>query len=165
MGNHETLRQHLGELLRGGQAYMPFDEAVADYPMDHINTTIPRGSYTPWHLLEHIRLTQQDILEFITDAQYRERRWPDDYWPPHGVMATPAHWQKTLDAFHADLAALERIVADETIDLEAPIAHGSGQTPLREIILVIDHNAYHTGEFAILRQVMGTWPASRDAKA
>jgi hypothetical protein len=39
--------------------------------------------------------------------------------------------------------------------------HTPGHTLLREVVIVADHNAYHVGEFAVLRQVMGTWPDDR----
>jgi hypothetical protein len=143
--------------MRGGNAHMSFDDAVAEYPMASINTPFPKGTYTAWHLLEHLRLTQQDILDFIRNADYAEREWPKDYWPPSDRAATPEEWQATLDGFHEDLTALQAIVADSATDLEARIPHGEGQTIFREMLVVADHNAYHIGEFAIMRQVMGTW--------
>ena len=144
-------------LLRGGNAHMSFEDAVADYPMASVNSPFPNGTYTAWHLLEHLRLTQHDILDFIRDPDYVEREWPADYWPPRERTATPEQWQATLAGFRADLEALQAIVADSATDLEAPIPHGDGQTILREMLVVADHNAYHLGEFAIMRQVMGTW--------
>jgi hypothetical protein len=138
---------------------MSLDDAVANFPTESMNALIPQGTYSQWQLLEHVRLAQQDILEFLTNPRYRDRVWPDDYWPARGATATPAQWHETVDGFHRDLATLQRMVEDPTLDLNAPIPHGSGQTPLREFLLVADHNAYHIGEFAILRQVMGTWPA------
>jgi len=48
-------------------------------------------------------------------------------------------------------------VADPTVNLYTPIPHGNGQNVLREILVVADHNAYHIGEFATLREVMETW--------
>jgi hypothetical protein len=39
-----------------------------------------------------------------------------------------------------------------------PIPHAKGYTVFREILLAADHNAYHVGEFAILRQVLDLWP-------
>jgi hypothetical protein len=42
------------------------------------------------------------------------------------------------------------------------IPNTPGHTILREVRLVADHNAYHIGELAILRQVMGTWPPGRE---
>lgn len=159
MTSESEIRRQVLELLRGGNAHMSFDDAVASFPTESMNALIPHGTYTPWHLIEHMRLTQQDILEFLTDPKYRDRAWPDDYWPARDATATPAQWQETVDGFHRDLATLQRMVEDPTLDLNAQIPHGSGQTPLREFLLVADHNAYHIGEFAILRQVTGTWPA------
>ncbi len=37
----------------------------------------------------------------------------------------------------------------------------SARGSVGEVLLVADHNSYHIGEFAILRQVMGTWPGNR----
>ena len=157
----QALREHLLALLQGGQAHMTFDQAVADFPLDHINHRPPHVPYTPWHLLEHLRRTQRDILDFIRDPHYQEPHWPEDYWPPRDQETDPSGWNETLESFRADLEALEALMRDPGTDLYARIPHGSGQTILREVLLVADHNAYHIGEFAILRQVMQTWPAAR----
>ena len=140
---------------------MPFEAAVADFPMDAINTEPPDVPYTPWHLLEHMRITQWDILEFVRNPDYVSPPWPEGYWPPRTAMADEAAWKKTLSDFGADLEAIEAMVEDPATDLYTPIPHGQGQNILREALLVADHNAYHTGEFAILRQVIGTWPPDR----
>ncbi len=152
-----ALREQLLHLLRGGNAHLAFDDAVADFPMEAINRRPPHVPYTPWHLLEHLRITQWDILDFIRNPHYQAIKWPDNYWPAPDTEADAAAWEQTLAAFRADLKAIEAIASDPQTDLAATIPHGDGQTVLREILLVADHNAYHIGEFAILRQVMGTW--------
>lgn len=157
METEKALRQQLLHLLRGGNAHMTFDEAVVDFPISAINERPPNVPYTPWHLLEHLRRAQWDILDFIRNSNYQEMQWPDDYWPAPDATADAAAWEQTLTAFRADRTAIEAIADDPQTDLFAPIPHGDGQTILREILLVADHNAYHIGEFAILRQVMGTW--------
>ena len=157
MDTDAEVRKQLRALLTGGNAHMTFDEAVAQFPVDRINTRPPHVPYTPWHLLEHMRLSQWDILDFIRNPQYVSGQWPDDYWPPKDAMADQAIWEKTLASFYADQRALLEILEDPSVNLYEPIPHGQGQTILREIQLVADHNAYHTGEFAILRQVMETW--------
>ncbi|MGZ3680905.1 MAG: DinB family protein [Ktedonobacterales bacterium] len=154
------LREQLAQLLDHGNAHMTFEEAVAEYPMSHINTLFPNGTYSAWHLLEHLRLSQWDILDFIRNPHYRERAWPEDCWPPRDQQATPDDWQRTIHDFLADQQALRAIIMDPQTDLWAPIPQGTGQTIAREIMVVADHNAYHIGEFAIMRQVMGTWGAS-----
>lgn len=152
-----VLREQLVRLLRGGNAHMTFEEMIADFPADGMNTVFPNGTYTPWHLLEHLRLAQEDILEFIRNPDYREREWPKDYWPAPGTRANEADWKQTIASFQRDMQTIEDLVMDPQTDLSARIPWGDGQTILREILLVADHNAYHTGEFAIMRQVMGTW--------
>lgn len=152
-----TLRDELRFLLRGGNAHMSLKDAVKDFPIAQANTRPPNVSYTPWHLLEHIRRTQHDILEFLKNPHYATIQWPDDYWPAQDEQADAAAWQKTLDGFNEDMQELVAITQDRSLDLYAPLPHGSGQNRVREIQLVADHNAYHIGEFAILRQVMQTW--------
>jgi hypothetical protein len=155
------MRDQLLALLQGGNAHMSFDQAVADFPLAYFNRQPPHVSYTPWHLLEHIRLAQWDILEFIRNPAHVSPDWPEGYWPARDEQADETRWQQTLTAFRADLEALQALVMDPQTDLFAPIPHAPGYTIFREILVVADHNAYHIGEFAILRQVMGTWPANR----
>ena len=154
----DALRKQLVGLLDGVGAHMPFEEAVADFPDEAMNRRPPNVEYTPWHLLEHLRLTQLDILQYVTDPAYEERDWPDDYWPDPAATATREVFDRTVHDFLADRAALRALVTDPSRDLFAVIPGTPGHTLLREIRIDADHNAYHVGEFAILRQVMGTWP-------
>ena len=161
MDKEAVLRKQLVALLHGGQAHMTFDDAVKDFPMSHINTYPPNVTYTPWHLIEHIRITQWDILDFIRNPSYKEMEWPKSYWPDPKSKATPEQWQTTIHGYHKDLKDMEAIADNPNTDLYSPIAHGDGQTILREIMLVADHTAYHTGELGILRQVILAWPDQR----
>ena len=110
------------------------------------------------HLLEHIRLTQADLLAYIRQVGYVAPAWPSAYWPARDARATPDQFARSVAGFRSDRAALRQIVADPATDLLATIPNTPGHTILREVRLVGDHNAYHLGEFAVLRQVMGTWP-------
>jgi hypothetical protein len=157
MNPDKLLREHLISLLNGGNASMPFSEAVADFPTKFMNTTFPNGIYSPWDLLEHIRITQWDILEFIKNPNYKEIKWPNDYWPPKNRKATKKEWEHTIELFQNDLKEVQNIAKNSKTDLYAKIPHGTGQTILRELLVVADHNAYHLGEFTIMRQVMKTW--------
>lgn len=161
MDANDALRNQLLELLRGGHAHMSFDDAVAEFPQDRINNFPAGVGYTPWHLLEHMRIAQWDILEFIRDPNHVSPEWPDEYWPPRQANATQEDWRVTLAGFRADHQALVAIVEDGATDLTGDLPHAPGYSVLREILVVSDHNAYHIGEFAILRQAMGTWPADR----
>lgn len=164
MDNDLNLRNHVLALLQARGAHMDFDDAVADFPPELINAFPPQAPYTPWHLVEHIRISQWDILEYIRNPQHVSPSWPEGYWPDRSAQADAADWERSIQSFHSDLQAIQEMVADAKVDLFAPIPHGyGGHTILREALLVADHNAYHVGELAILRQVMGAWPKDRKA--
>ena len=149
-----ALREHLLYLLRGGGAHIHFEEALKDFPAGLINAKAEGVPYTPWHLLEHMRIAQRDILEFSHSASHVSPRWPEGYWPDKGKEASADDWQKSIEAFRADLRAMQELVEDAATDLYACIPHGEGQTILREALLVADHNAYHLGVLVTLRRVL-----------
>ena len=157
MTGNDIIREQLVQLVRGGNAHLGFSDAVKSFPAEFMNTKPPNVPYTPWHLLEHLRIAQWDILEFTRSPDHVSPKWPEGYWPPVDAVADEKDWRKTLDSFNSDMKALEGIVQDRETDLQAEIPHAPGYTYLREILLVADHNAYHIGEFSILRQIMGTW--------
>lgn len=157
MDTNQSVRKQLLALLQGGNAHMSFDQAVADFAPGYYNSRPPNIPYTPWHLLEHLRLAQEDILEFIRNPDHISPTWPEGYWPAPDARADESAWEQTLASFKADLQALIDIVADPAADLYRDLPHAPGYNILREILVVCDHNAYHIGEFAILRQVMETW--------
>ncbi len=153
------LRQQLVNLLLVQQAHMDFEDAVVDFPPDRINTRPTGIAYTFWHLLDHIRIAQWDILDYIRNPEYTPLPFPQGYWPGKNSEADIADWQRTIEEFLYDRQALVDIINDPSSDLFRQIPHAAtGHTILREILIVADHNAYHIGEFAILRQVMGLWP-------
>ena len=162
MTDTDILRQQLLELVDGRGAHMPFDAALADFPAEAINRRPPNVPYTPWHLLEHIRIAQWDILDYMRNRAYIAPNWPEEYWPARDATATAEQFAATVASFKADRAALHDLVADHATDLLATIPGTPGHTVVREVRLLGDHNAYHIGEFAILRQVMETWPAGRE---
>lgn len=156
--NEKTLREHLLKFLDGHQAHVNFDDAVKDLP-ENMRGAKPEGIvHSVWELLEHIRLAQNDILEFIRDPDYESPPWPEGYWPENASPSSPSAWNKSVKAFKADLKALRDMAKDPQTDLFKPIPHGSGQTILREILLVIDHNAYHLGQLVLVRKALGAWP-------
>ncbi len=152
-----AVRAQLLFLLNGGGAHMSLEQALANFPGQHFNTRPPNVPYSFWHLLEHIRIAQWDILDFIRNASYKNLAWPDDYWPNPDTRADEAQWEATASAIRSDLAELLALIEDPATDLYTDLPHAEGFNILREALLVADHNAYHIGEFAILRQVVGAW--------
>ncbi len=161
MNAGKVLQQQLLELLRGGNAYMEFDEIVGDFPLDSINDKAPNVPYSFWQILEHMRIAQWDILEFIRNPDHVSPHYPEGYRPHPADKADKNLWLKTIADFKADREALEKIVADPQTDILAPIPHAVGYTIFREILTVADHNSYHLGELAMIRQVLDLWPAGR----
>ncbi|MFW6074987.1 MAG: DinB family protein [Chloroflexota bacterium] len=151
------MRDLLINVLSGKGAHMTFEEAIADFPEDAINLRPQNVPYSFWHLLEHLRICQWDILEFVRDPNHVSPEFPTGLWPAPDADTDPEGWAQTIEQFRSDLEAMKAIAADESIDLQAELPHAPGYTYLRQILLVADHNAYHTGEFAILRQVCGLW--------
>ena len=148
------LRQHLLELLAGGHAHATFDAAVKNLPVP-LRGKRPRGAeHSPWEVLEHLRIAQWDILEFSRDARHRSPAWPSGYWPATPAPPGKNAWDKSVRAFRHDLKTLRELVANPSTDLYARIPHGDGQTLLREILLVADHNAYHLGELVLVRRLL-----------
>jgi hypothetical protein len=153
--NDNSLRKHLLSLLNAGNAHLDFDSAIKDFPAD-LRGKRPKGSpHSPWEILEHMRLAQWDILEFTRNPEHVSPDFPSGYWPTTPEPPNNKAWNKSADAFRADLKAMSALVANKSTDLFAPIPHGDGQTVLREALLVADHNAYHLGQLVLLRRLLG----------
>jgi DinB family protein len=153
----DALRTQLATLLSWHDAHADFDAAVEGLPAA-LRGRAPAGlPYSPWQLVEHLRITQRDILDFCRNPAYEELRWPDNYWPDHPAPPSPAAWDESLALFRRDRDALRTLAEDRSIDLLATIPHGSGQTYLRELLLVADHNAYHIGQLIAVRRLLGAW--------
>jgi hypothetical protein len=151
----EALREHLLELLRGGSAHITFDDVIKDFPVAAINGRVAPIPYTPWQVLEHMRIAQLDILEFCRDATaHVSPPWPEGYWPEPAAEADEAAWRASVAAFNDDYERVVRLVNDPATDLYARVPDGQGQTFLREVLLVADHNAYHLGVLATLKRLL-----------
>lgn len=149
-----AVRKHVDNLLRMKGAHISFDEALADFP-PRIRGAKPHGvPHSAWELLEHMRLAQEDILDFSRNPKYGDKTFPDDYWPPTPVPPDDQAWDNSVRQFQHDLREMQALIADASSDLLAKIPHGQGQTLLREALLVADHNAYHLGQLVFLRKML-----------
>jgi len=155
----DAVRKILARALDWEDAHVGFDAAVRNVPAA-LRGKRPRGfPHSPWELLEHLRLAQRDLLDFCVNPRYVEGTFPDDYWPRSARPPKANAWAGSVAAFRADREALKGLVSDRKRDLAARIPHGTGQTYLRSILLVIDHGAYHVGQLVTVRKLLGNWPA------
>ena len=140
------------------QAHASLDSAVKGLAPE-LRGKRPDGlPYSVWELVEHIRLTQRDLLEFCVNADYHEPKWPDDYWPRTTVPSSDVAWQESLDATRRDAQALAQFTTDNAATLTEKIPHGSGQTYLRTVLVAVDHTAHHVGQIIAARRLLGAWP-------
>jgi hypothetical protein len=153
-----AVREHVLYLLRGGGAHLDFEKAVAGLPPELRGARPPRLPHTPWRLLEHLRIAQWDILEFSRNPRHVSPPFPDGYWPHGDAPPDAGAWDRSVEAFRADLRAMQDLVANPATDLFTPFSHGEGQTLLREALLVADHNAYHLGQLVAVRRLLSAWP-------
>ena len=153
-------RELIGRLLAWEDAHAGFDAAVADLPVAVRGDTPAGLPHSPWQLLEHLRRTQHDILDFCVNPHYEELNWPEDYWPSSATSPSDAAWDESIARYRDDRTALQRLATDESLDLTATIPHGSGQTYAREFLVVADHTSYHVGQLILVRQALGAWKRS-----
>lgn len=154
----DRLRDQLVSFLDWGEAHVDFDQSLNGIPVDKRGARAPGIDHTIWQLLEHMRLAQQDILDFCLNASYvHNLEWPDDYWPKDPAPPSAAAWDESLVTFRRDRERVKRL-AREAKDLYALVPTGKGhQTYLRAILLVNDHNSYHLGQILTLRKALGVW--------
>jgi hypothetical protein len=153
----DALREHLVKLLESGDAHADFKTAIEDFPAELRGKTPKGAEHSPWELLEHLRIAQWDIVEFSRDAQHKSPEFPAGYWPESDSPPDPKAWDRSVQSFCEELKSFCDLIRDERTDLFAKIPHGEGQTILREVLVLADHNAYHLGQLVLLRRLLGAW--------
>jgi hypothetical protein len=153
--SEQALRDQLVQVFDWDHAHIKFDDAVKDFAPALRGKRPDGGPHSAWELLEHLRITLWDILEFTRDAKHVSPDFPKGYWPTSEAPPNDNAWDESIAKYRADLRALAELTADTSVDLYARIPHGDGQTVLREILLTIDHNAYHLGQLMMVRRILG----------
>lgn len=141
------------------EAHATFDDAVAGLAAELRGRRPEHFPHSVWEMVEHIRITQADLLAFMRDSSYKAPVWPDDYWPPQPAPHDSSAWDQSIAAVRRDRAELKAIAADPARDLTSKIPWGDGQTYLRTILLAVDHSAYHVGQLIAVRRMLGARPA------
>ena len=144
-------------LMAGGNAHVPFAQACADLDASLRNRAVLGVPYTIWHLVEHLRIAQHDIVAFCLDPAHVSPAWPAGYWPAPGAAVDEAGWQAALHAIAHDQERFIDWLHDPATNLFAPLPHGTGQNIFREALLIGDHHAYHTGQIVLLQRLLGDW--------
>jgi uncharacterized damage-inducible protein DinB len=156
-----ALRDHLVRVLDWEDAHVGFDTAVEGIPPDERGVRPAGFEHSAWQLLEHIRIAQEDILDFCVNTAYEHTRtWPDEYWPKHPAPPNAEAWDDSIASYVRSRDGMKRL-AREVEELTATVPTGKGdQTYLRAILLSADHAAYHVGQIVAVRRALGTWRSS-----
>jgi uncharacterized damage-inducible protein DinB len=157
MNTNNELRHGLIDFIDRPYTHASLKEVLENFPEKLINEKPSGVPYTFWQLVEHIRISQFDMIDFMTNSNYKEMEWPKDYWPDASLKATVNMWNEAIAQFYRDLDKMKKIIEDPAIDLLTPIPHGTGQTILREVLQVIDHNGYHLGQLVVMMRAVGAW--------
>ncbi len=144
----------LVDALRGHQAHIDFDSVVEDFPVEARGLKPAGAPHTAWQLLEHMRIAQNDILEFSRDPKHHSPEWPEGYWPATEAPPDSKAWDASVRAFQKDAREFNALVQDPQKDLFEPFEHGDGQTLLREALLVATHNSYHLGQLVFVKKML-----------
>ena len=152
MDSEKIIREQLKVLLKGHNAHVSIEQTLTDFPLTHINTQLPNVDYTPWQLLEHMRIAQWDIIEFINNPNHVSPKWPDGYWPSKEIKASKEIWESTVENLLSDLNSVEDMLKNPDTNLYSPLSHAPKYTIFREILLIADHNAYHFGQLVLMKK-------------
>ncbi len=159
MSKKEEWRAIVASSLNWEEAHSSLENALRGIPPE-LRGKRPIGfAHSAWELLEHIRITQHDLLDFVQNPDYEEKlQWPTSYWPSSPAPTSEKAWNESVAAWRKDRMALERFTTGTDLDLTAKIPHGKGQTYLRTVLVAVDHAAYHLAQIVAVRQLLGAWP-------
>jgi uncharacterized damage-inducible protein DinB len=159
MKNGKDWRVIVASSLAWEEGHASLDSAVKDLPAALRGKRPERYPHSLWELVEHIRITQRDLLDFAQNADYTEKlEWPKDYWPASPEPPNSAAWDQSIADYKRDREAFARFTAETNVDLTSRIPHGKGQTYLRTILLAVDHASYHVGQIVSVRRLLSAWP-------
>jgi len=152
-----ALRTTLVNMLTCENAHADIETVLSGIPLSKAGILLNELPYTIWQLMEHIRITQWDIVEFCKDLNHRSPHWPDKYWPDHRAPNGREEYDHSLQLILRDRERMAEFVHDPKNDLLKPFPHGTGQNLLHEVILIVDHNSHHLGEIIVLKRLLGIW--------
>ena len=154
---NKPISEQLTQLLSKANAHVTFEDAIKNIPFEKVGIKPANLPYSIWMLVEHIRIAQEDILDFSINPDYKVLKWPDDYWPTEPAPADESAWQNSCDQVVKDRDRLISLFADPQLDFFTPFPHGDGQNLFREALLIADHTSYHTGQIILVRRLLNEW--------
>jgi len=112
------------------------------------------GAHTIWELVLHVTSWTEIARERLIGSAKADPT-PEEDWPPV-PDASPEAWRATLErlkAAHRELAADVAKLGDSDLIGRVP---GKDHTVLTMVHGIIEHDAYHGGQIAILKKALGS---------
>lgn len=157
MNTDTNFREQLVKHLEGGLAYASIDSFLDSIPFEMLGKR-PKGlPYSFYEVFYHIVFAQKDILDYTTSGNYKAHNWPDDYWPDLQEPETEDDWEDLKEAFFEDRRLFRDFILDLQNDLNAPVKNSEEHSLLRELMLIVEHNAYHTGQLLLIQRLLGVY--------
>ena len=120
MPNNKSLTEHLLYLLKGDGAHLDFESAIKDLPAALRGKRPKDAPHSPWEVLEHLRITQRDILDTARTPNYTSPEFPAGYWPLTPAPPDAAAWDKTFEVNLKGAFAATRAVVEHLRSRKAP---------------------------------------------
>lgn len=155
MNQEVGIKNQLAKHLQGGEAFASLDHLLNGILCNKLGKRPYDLPYSIYELFYHIYFAQKDILDFCLEEHYETKIWPDAYWPSKIAPKNEEEWKKLKTQFFEDRNKLASWLEEENNDVMDIAKNGKDQTFLREILLVIEHNAYHTGQLFVLCRLLG----------
>ncbi len=151
------IRKQLSKHLEGGAAFVPVEEMLKMITFDSLGERPGNLPYSFYELFYHIRFAQKDILDYCTTEKYESHNWPDDYWPEEKAPASKGDWEQLKADYFEERQQLADFLLNPENELLNPVRKDTNHSLLREILLVIEHSAYHNGQLLILLRQLGLY--------
>ena len=153
----KALRYQLTKSLGGGQAFLPYRKALEGIKPELRSVKPNENLHSIYEELEHMRIAQQDLLYYAIEDEWDSPEWPEEFWPKLGIEISDNDWKVSVEGFFSDLEKAIELVNNPDIDLLSIIPGSIEYTYLREIVIIIEHNAYHLGKIMDIRKALGNW--------
>jgi uncharacterized damage-inducible protein DinB len=160
MASYDEWRTIIASALDWEQAHANLDSALDGLAPDLRGKRPDIFPHSVWELVDHIRRTQDDLLDFSRNPGYEERKWPDQYWPTSPAPASESEWNEAVAQIRLDTKAFAEFTTSFDGDFASKIPHGTGQTYLRTVLVAVDHMSYHVGQIVAVRRLLGSWTKS-----
>lgn len=154
---NKTITTELTSYLQAGNAHVSLEAALKGLPTE-LRGVVPTGlPYSIWQLLDHIRLTLWDMVEFCLHPDHQSPAWPEGYWLKDPIPPSDKAWSECLKAIHSEKDRFTQLLGKPEIDLSASLPRGEGQSLFQEALQILDHESYHTAEIVVIRRLLGAW--------